>query len=106
MAKFRRIGTTYFEYGDVRVRDRVERERAAILEAISRAGEFRVDILLFQELFGFVALDGDSGSDLRRWAPARTLKPPAPAKTTYPEVAIGLDDRTCVPCRRRRKQRA
>ena len=48
MAKFRRIGTTYFEYGDVRVRDRVERERAAILEAISRAGELRVDILLFQ----------------------------------------------------------
>ncbi|MDP6111803.1 MAG: carbon-nitrogen hydrolase family protein [Planctomycetota bacterium] len=92
MAKFRRIGTTYFEYGDVRVRNRVERERAAILEAISRAGELRVDILLFQELFGFVAFDGDSGSDLRRWAPARPCNPSAPPKTTYPEVAIGLDD--------------
>ena len=92
MAKFRRIGTTYFEYGDVRVRDRAEREREAVLETIVRAGDLRVDILLFQELFGFVAFDRDSGSDLRRWVPARPLSPSAPPKTTYPEVAIGLDD--------------
>ena len=90
MAKFRRIGTTYFEYGDHRVKDRAEREREAVLETIGRAGELGVEILLFQELFGFVASDRDSASDLRRWAPARTLKPPAP-KTTYAEVAIGLD---------------
>lgn len=91
MARVRRIGTTYFEYGDVRARDRAEREREAVLETIVRAGELRVDILLFQELFGFVASDRHSAQDLRRWAPARTLKPPAP-KATYTEVAIGLDD--------------
>ncbi|MCY4109206.1 MAG: carbon-nitrogen hydrolase family protein [Chloroflexi bacterium] len=91
MAKFRRIGTTYFEYGDVRARDRAEREREAVLETIARAGDLRVDILLFQELFGFVASDRHSARDLRRWAPARTLKRPV-QKETYTEVAIGLDD--------------
>ena len=57
MAKFRRIGTVALQYGTARVAQGLAREREAVLGYISEAGGLGIDILLFQEVYGFTTHD-------------------------------------------------
>ncbi|MGQ9629484.1 MAG: nitrilase-related carbon-nitrogen hydrolase [bacterium] len=90
-SKFRRIGTTSLQYRDPRAEDGQAREQETVLSYIAEAGRMEVDILLFQEEYGFAAQDLGAYSDRRRFAPTAPILPPAPAKT-YAELAIVLDD--------------
>ncbi|MGQ9680915.1 MAG: carbon-nitrogen hydrolase family protein [Anaerolineae bacterium] len=90
MAKFRRIGTVALQWRDARVPDAMEREREAVLSYIAEAGSMDVDILLFQEAFGFISTDLSSVSTRHRYAPgAGDSLPPAAAKA-YTELAVSL----------------
>ena len=92
MAKFRRIGTTALQYGDPRVRDREAREREAVLNYIKMAGNLSIDILLFQEEFGFVCFNTHLIEGRKQFAPA-DLRIDLPSYLKEPgETAISLDD--------------
>lgn len=102
MAKFRRIGTVALQYGTARVPQGLAREREAVLGYISEAGGLGIDILLFQEEYGFTTHDQESAPERRRFAPAQDVLPPAPGQS-YAELAIPADDpyvgRVCAAAR-------
>ena len=89
MAKYRRIGTIALQYGSPRGPDGRKREQEVVLSTISEAGKLGIDILLFQEEYGFTAHDPDSEPDRLRFAPAAEILPAVPVKT-YAEYAIPL----------------
>lgn len=92
MAKYRRIGTVALQYGDPRVSDRQARERETVLHYIDVAGRRGIDVLLFQEEFGFTWTSVHLAEHRSRFAPGelRTDLPSDAYDTEH--LAIAPDD--------------
>lgn len=91
MALYKRIGTVALQYGSGLVADCSDRERETVVQYISKAGNMGIDILLFQEIYGFTTHDVDSDPGRKEFAPGRdTIQ--VPAKKSYADLAISLDD--------------
>lgn len=92
MAKYRRIGAVALQYGDPRVPDRQARERETVLHYIDVAGRRGVDVLLFQEEFGFTWTSVHLAEHRSRFAPGELQADSSAAGYDTEQLAIPLDD--------------
>jgi len=79
------------QYGGPRVPDAREREREQVLRYIAEAGRLGIDILLFQEEYGFVSHDPEAATERVNFAPGAEILPGLPVKS-YAEYAIPHTD--------------
>jgi len=94
MSKYRRIGAASLQHRTSRAPSGADAEREAVVRSIARAGELGVDVLLFQEEYGFVPLDPVDAPDRANYAPSgEVLTQPAEAPASPEERAV-----TAVAC--------